>query len=119
MPAIYVLCLYFSLLPLVADNHLVVADDIIKMSKTNTTKTKQQRVSVSTLLSDHLVFISVFVNLIWNILKHLSSTILQNRSQKFSNNIVQDKSAKIRRFMDTRSSMRQVLFTIGTTYEEF
>lgn len=50
-------------------------DDIIKMSKTNTTKTKKQRVS--------------------------------NRSQKFSNNIAQDKSAKIRRFMDTRSSMRQ------------
>ncbi|KAL3360657.1 hypothetical protein AABB24_013878 [Solanum stoloniferum] len=50
-------------------------DDIIKMSKTNTTKTKKQRVS--------------------------------NRSQKFSNNIAQDKSAKIQRFMDTRSSMRQ------------
>ncbi|XP_055819584.1 uncharacterized protein LOC129888657 [Solanum dulcamara] len=50
-------------------------DDIIKMSKTNTTKTKQPRVS--------------------------------NRSQKFSNNIAQDKSAKIQRFMDTRSSMRQ------------
>lgn len=34
-----------------ADNHLMVADDIIKMSKTNTTKTKKQRVSVSTPLS--------------------------------------------------------------------
>ncbi|XP_060180131.1 uncharacterized protein LOC132609934 [Lycium barbarum] len=52
-------------------------DDIIKMSKTNTTKTKKQRVF--------------------------------NRSQKFSNNIAQDKSAKIQRFMDTRSSMRQGL----------
>ncbi|KAJ8553133.1 hypothetical protein K7X08_020526 [Anisodus acutangulus] len=50
-------------------------DDIIKMSKTNTTKTKKQRVS--------------------------------NRSQKISNNVTQDKSAKIQRFMDTRSSMRQ------------
>ncbi|PHT39575.1 hypothetical protein CQW23_18429 [Capsicum baccatum] len=58
-----------------ADNHLVVADDIIKMSKTNTNHTKKQRVS--------------------------------NRSQKFSNNIAQDKSAKIQRFMDSRSSMRQ------------
>ncbi|OIT27021.1 PREDICTED: uncharacterized protein LOC109214532 [Nicotiana attenuata] len=50
-------------------------DDIIKMSRTNTTKPKKQRVS--------------------------------NRSQKYSNNVAQDKSAKIQKFMDTRSSMRQ------------
>ncbi|CAN4077415.1 unnamed protein product [Withania somnifera] len=32
---------------------------------------------------------------------------VSNRSQKFANNIAQDKSAKMRRFMDSRSSMRQ------------
>lgn len=30
-----------------------------------------------------------------------------NKSQKFLNNIVQDKSLKMRRFMDSRSSLRQ------------
>ncbi|KAL0331084.1 UNVERIFIED_CONTAM: hypothetical protein Sangu_1653900 [Sesamum angustifolium] len=50
-------------------------DDIIKMSKTNATKPKNQRVS--------------------------------NRGQKFVNNAAQDKFSKARRFMDTRSSLRQ------------
>lgn len=102
-----------------ADNQLVLADDIIKMSRTNTTKPKKQRVSVSTSLSDHLVFISAFVSLIWNEILIFIICFLQNRSQKFSNNVAQDKSAKIQKFMDTRSSMRQVLITILSTYEEF
>ncbi|PSS11303.1 UAP56-interacting factor like [Actinidia chinensis var. chinensis] len=50
-------------------------DDIIKMSKNNTSKTKTPRVS--------------------------------NRSQKFLNNGAQEKTSKVRRFMDSRSSMRQ------------
>ncbi|KAK4435481.1 Nucleoside diphosphate kinase, chloroplastic [Sesamum alatum] len=50
-------------------------DDIIKMSKTNGAKPKNQRVS--------------------------------NRGQKFVNNAAQDKFSKARRFMDTRSSLRQ------------
>ncbi|KAL2551022.1 hypothetical protein Fot_12552 [Forsythia ovata] len=50
-------------------------DDIIKLSKTNVTKPKKQRVS--------------------------------NRDQKFVKNAAQDKSAKVQRFMDTRSSLRQ------------
>ncbi|XP_019151563.1 PREDICTED: uncharacterized protein LOC109148179 isoform X2 [Ipomoea nil] len=50
-------------------------DDIIKMSKNNSNKSKRKRVS--------------------------------NRSQKTFNNAAQDKSAKIRKFMDTRSSLRQ------------
>ncbi|CAA2985644.1 uncharacterized protein LOC111390473 [Olea europaea var. sylvestris] len=50
-------------------------DDIIKLSKTNVTKPKKQRIS--------------------------------NRNQRFAKNIVQDKSAKVQRFMDTRSSLRQ------------
>ncbi|XP_052208995.1 uncharacterized protein LOC127812598 isoform X2 [Diospyros lotus] len=49
-------------------------DDIIKMSKNNTSKAKKQRVS--------------------------------NRSQKF-NNAAQEKSNKVLRFMETRSSLRQ------------
>lgn len=102
---------WFSSSP--ADNQLVLADDIIKMSRTNTTKPKKQRVSVSTSLSDHLVFISAFVSLIWNRILTFIICFLQNRSQKFSNNVAQDKSAKIQKFMDTRSSMRQVLITIS------
>uniref|UniRef100_A0A5B6ZYI8 Uncharacterized protein n=1 Tax=Davidia involucrata TaxID=16924 RepID=A0A5B6ZYI8_DAVIN len=50
-------------------------DDIIKMSKSTTTKAKKQRVS--------------------------------NRSKKFLNNAAQEKSAKVRQFMDSRSSLRQ------------
>ncbi|XP_059639932.1 uncharacterized protein LOC132282319 isoform X2 [Cornus florida] len=50
-------------------------DDIIKMSKTTTTKAKKQRVS--------------------------------NKSQKNLNTAAQEKSAKMRRFMDSRSSLRQ------------
>ncbi|CAK9143160.1 unnamed protein product [Ilex paraguariensis] len=50
-------------------------DDIIKMSKINTTKAKKQRVP--------------------------------NKSQKFMNNAGQDKSRKLRQFMDSRSSVRQ------------
>ncbi|CDP12164.1 unnamed protein product [Coffea canephora] len=50
-------------------------DDIIKMSKNNTSKGRKQRVS--------------------------------NRSKKFVNNVTQDKGAKVQRFMDARSTMRQ------------
>nr|GLL27584.1 Nucleoside diphosphate kinase [Ipomoea trifida] len=50
-------------------------DDIIKMSKNNSNKSKSKRVS--------------------------------NRSQKTFTNATQDKSGKIRKFMDTRSSLRQ------------
>jgi len=50
-------------------------DDIIKMSKSTSTKDKKQRVS--------------------------------NRSQNFLNNAAQEKSAKVKRFMDSRSSFRQ------------
>ncbi|KAI3756367.1 hypothetical protein L1987_56187 [Smallanthus sonchifolius] len=32
---------------------------------------------------------------------------IPNKNQKFSNNVVQDKSMKLRRFMDTRSTLRQ------------
>ncbi|PHT96057.1 hypothetical protein T459_03939 [Capsicum annuum] len=38
---------------------------------------------------------------------HTKKQRVSNRNQKFSNNIAQDKSAKIQRFMDSRSSMRQ------------
>ncbi|KAG8382124.1 hypothetical protein BUALT_Bualt05G0044100 [Buddleja alternifolia] len=50
-------------------------DDIIKMSKTNASKPKKQRVP--------------------------------NKGQKFINNVPQDNSLKVRRFMDSRSSLRQ------------
>ncbi|GMP96676.1 hypothetical protein CsSME_00045211 [Camellia sinensis var. sinensis] len=50
-------------------------DDIIKMSKSNTTKANKPRVS--------------------------------NRNQKFVNSAAQEKSTKVRRFMDSRSSLRQ------------
>ncbi|GFS35608.1 hypothetical protein Acr_00g0040910 [Actinidia rufa] len=50
-------------------------DDIIKMSKNNTSKTTTPRVS--------------------------------NRSQNFLNNGAQEKTSKVERFMDSRSSMRQ------------
>lgn len=33
---------------------------------------------------------------------------MQNKNQKSSNNLAQDKSMKAKRFMDTRSSLRQV-----------
>ena len=33
---------------------------------------------------------------------------IQNKSQKFSNNLIQDKSSKLRHYMDSRSSLRQV-----------
>lgn len=32
---------------------------------------------------------------------------VSNRNQKFVNNVTQDKSARLRKFMDTRSSLRQ------------
>ncbi|KAM0005766.1 hypothetical protein Hdeb2414_s0198g00830371 [Helianthus debilis subsp. tardiflorus] len=32
---------------------------------------------------------------------------IPNKNQKFSNNVVQDKSMRLRRFMDSRSSRRQ------------
>ncbi|KAK9067943.1 hypothetical protein SSX86_012054 [Deinandra increscens subsp. villosa] len=32
---------------------------------------------------------------------------IPNKNQKFSNNVVQDKSMRVRRFMDSRSSLRQ------------
>ncbi|KAF5774733.1 hypothetical protein HanRHA438_Chr13g0614541 [Helianthus annuus] len=32
---------------------------------------------------------------------------IPNKNQKFSNNVVQDKSMRLRRFMDSRSSLRQ------------
>ncbi|KAG8375112.1 hypothetical protein BUALT_Bualt10G0066400 [Buddleja alternifolia] len=50
-------------------------DDIIKISKTNVMKPKNQRVS--------------------------------NRGKKIVSNVAQDKSSKVQRFMDTRSSLRQ------------
>ncbi|KAA8528229.1 hypothetical protein F0562_035520 [Nyssa sinensis] len=50
-------------------------DDIIKMSKSTTTKAKKERVS--------------------------------NRSQKFLKNAGQEKSAMVRQFMDSRSTLRQ------------
>ena len=33
---------------------------------------------------------------------------MQNKNEKFPNNLAQDKSMKVQRFMDTRSSFRQV-----------
>nr|GFD17235.1 hypothetical protein [Tanacetum cinerariifolium] len=32
---------------------------------------------------------------------------IPNKNQKFTNNVAQDKSMKVRRFMDSRSSVRQ------------
>lgn len=52
-------------------------DDIIKMSKTGTGNNKAKKQRIP------------------------------NKNHKFSNNEVQDKSMKLKRFMDTRSSLRQ------------
>ncbi|MFS7927137.1 hypothetical protein Hanom_Chr04g00305431 [Helianthus anomalus] len=52
-------------------------DDIIKMSKNGTSANKGKKQRIP------------------------------NKNQKFSNNVVQDKSMRLRRFMDSRSSLRQ------------
>lgn len=99
--SIYVKKLPFNL------NFSSYADDIIKMSKTNSMKPNKQRISVRlppllfllTLILDILSEFLIFIVWTWS---------LQNRGQKFVANAAQDKSLKVRRFMDTRSSLRQV-----------
>ncbi|KAL6997994.1 hypothetical protein U1Q18_008118 [Sarracenia purpurea var. burkii] len=80
------------------------------MSKGNTSKTKKQRVSVRYLPSKFpqltYLFQLGFTN-IYDINGFSYFNNLQNKSQKTLNNVSQEKSSKIRRFLDSRSSLRQ------------
>lgn len=89
-------------------------DDIIKMSKNNTSGAKKQRrapvrivfsfppswwaYSVSVMMIGYDIYIKFFSFF----------SFVQNKNESFLKSSAQDKSRKMRRFMDSRSSLRQV-----------
>lgn len=86
-------------------------DDIIKMSKNTTTKPKkQQRAPVGKFCFMKLYFSSPIL-----VFRHVVDLIRyafyfgQNKNAKVFNNTAQEKALKVRRYMDSRPFVRQVL----------
>jgi len=99
---------------------LLLVDDIIKMSK-NTKNKKQRRVPVFICFGKlfSTSFCVVALKYLWRLPFHFLLIPLQNKPQKFSNNFTQDKSAKVQRYMESRSSLRQVHWFLKHSYLKF
>jgi len=93
---------------------LILIDDIIKMSK-NPKNKKQRRVPVGFCFGKLFSTFCVFaLKYLWRLPFHFLLITLQNKTQKFANNFTQDKSAKVKRYMESRSSIRQVHWFLKT-----